>query len=187
VKRKTFYHLALLLPYSALLVSVAFVSASGFTFFEDPPASASFLIKIILFFTFSAIIWAPFYTWMALALLFWGRGKRTNEIRRMYLLSPILLGCAMGLPVLVVDIRNSTLLLFWGFLRIANLDFIQRPFLESSALEEPFAIGVIWMLIAALCTGVGYGFVGFAWLIEWGMKKRKWFEEDNEFTYSLGE
>jgi hypothetical protein len=181
VKRKTFYYLSLLLPYSALLISAVFAFASGVHFFEDPP-SASFLIELIVFFTFSAIIWAPLYTWMAVALFFWGRGKNANEIRRMYLFAPVLLGCAVGLPALVMDIRSSVLLLLWGFLRIANLDFIQRTFFEKYSPEEPFTVGLIWAFMAALCLIVGYGFVGLVLLIERGMQRLRLFEEEDDIT-----
>ena len=180
MKRKTFYSISLSLPYIALLlggVLTYFAYARGF----DAPTfgSPDILLGIVFFFSVSGIVWGPLYTWMVIAMLFWGRSKNANEVRSMYLLSPVLLGCAMGIPALFVDIRSSTVSLIWGFLHIFNLDFIAPTLLENYSLEESLGIGLLWAFMAAICLVVGYGFVVLVLLIERGMKKLKLFKEED--------
>lgn len=177
MKRKTFYQISLLLPYLALLAAVLFTLAKGLPFWETP-TSPSFLTGIVLAFAFASIVWAPLYTWMVLVILFWGRGKSADEIRRMYLLSPILFGFAMGTPVLLVDLRSSMILLIWGFLRLANLQLIAPVFLEKYSLEEPFFVSVAWALMAAVCLAVGYAFVGIVLFVETAMKRGNLFKAE---------
>jgi hypothetical protein len=178
VKRKTFYHIALSLPYIALIFSGAFafsLYAAGFNpsfFGETQSGWLGVLIGTVLFFLTGGIVWGPLYTWLVVALLFWGRGKNADEVRSMYLLSPILLGCAMGIPILFIDIRHSMMLLLWGFLHMANMDFSAPAFLKNESLEASLAVGVIWGMLAAICVVVGYVFVGIAVLIEKVLKRR---------------
>lgn len=182
MKRKTFYYISLSLPYLALLLGGAltyFAYANGVDL-SVLGGSQGILLGSVMFFSVSGIVWGPLYTWMVVAMLFWGRGKHADEIRSMYLLSPVLLGCAMGLPALFVDIRNSTELLLWGFLRIANLDFIVPTLLENYSLEESLGIGLIWAFMAALCVVIGYVFVGIVLLIERAVKRRGLFKEEED-------
>jgi hypothetical protein len=178
VKRKTFYHLTLSLPYIALLIAGAFTYfVEGLDFFSSPTAPG-ILSAILAFFTLSAILWAPLYTWMVVVILFWGRGKKADEVRALYLLSPAVLACAMGLPVLLVSLPGSGFFLLWGILHMSNLDFIMPVIFENYALEEYLSIGLAWAFMAALCIVIGYAFVGCALLIERAMKRRGLFIEE---------
>jgi hypothetical protein len=116
VKPRIFYHLSLSLPYIALVTCGAFTYfMNGLDVFnEAPPSSLNILTGMMIFFTVSAIIWGPLYTWMIIAMLFWGRGKSPEAVRRMYTLSPLLLACSMGLPALLVGGPDSGLFLLWG-------------------------------------------------------------------------
>ena len=136
-----------------------------------------------MFFTLSAILWAPLYTWMVVVMLLWGRGKAADEVRTLYLLSPALLACAMGFPVVLVGMPGSALMMVWGFLHMNNLDFIMPVFLDNYSVEQSLAIVLAWAFMAALCIVIGYAFVGGALLIERVMTRRGLFLEEE----SLGE
>ena len=172
MKRKTFYHISLSLPYIALLISGAFTYlAHGFQIFESSTAP-SILTGTLIFFTFSAVIWGPLYTWMVVAMLFWGRGKNVDEVRRMYLLSPVLLACATGIPALLFNAPDSGMFVLWGFLHISNLDFIMPVLFKNYYQEQSLSIGFAWAFMAALCVVIGYLFVGIVLLIEKALRRR---------------
>jgi hypothetical protein len=180
VKRKTFYHISLSLPYIALLISGAFTYlANGFEIFEAS-STPTVLAGTLIFFSVSAIVWAPLYTWMVAAMLFWGRGKNADEVRGMYLLSPVLLACAMGIPALLVSIPYSAILLLWGFLHMNNLDFILPALFKNYDAEQSLSVGLAWAFMAALCVVIGYVFVGGVLLIERVMKKRGVFRDTED-------
>ena len=172
MKRKTFYHLSLSLPYIALLMSGAFTYlVQG----PDPFSSSSppnILGGIVIFFTFSAIVWAPLYTWMVVVVLFWGRDKKADEVRRLYLLSPALLASAMGFPSLLVGMPGAGLMMLWGFLHMNNLDLIVPVFLDDYSVEQSLSVILAWAFMAAVCIVIGYAFVGCVLLIERVMQRR---------------
>jgi hypothetical protein len=179
MKRKTFYHISLSLPYLALLISVAITSAMGFQFFEDTPP-LFILTGIIVFFSFSAVIWGPIYTWMVVVMLFWGRSKSADEVRTMYLLSPVLLACAMGIPALLVNGPYSGTFLLSGFLHTINLDYIIPLIFQNYEVEQAFSISLAWAIMAIVCVIFGYAFVGIVLLIEKVMKRRNLFKEKED-------
>ena len=115
---------------------------------------------------------------MVVVMLFWGRGKTAEEVRTLYLLSPVLLACAMGIPVLLVSIPGSGLLLLWGLLHLHNLDYVMPVLFENYSAEEYLSIGLAWAFMAALCIVIGYLFVGCVLLIERIMKRRGFFIEE---------
>jgi hypothetical protein len=172
VKRKTFYQLSLVLPYIALLIT------GGLTYLTNDPEAFSIpwlpnlLSGLAMFFTFSAVIWGPLYTWLVAVMLFWGKGKTMDEIHRLYLLSPVLLGCSMGFPALLISIPEGGYFLLWGALRISNLDFLIPIFFQYDYMEQAFGVGLAWALMAALCIVIGYAFVGVALLLERAMKRQ---------------
>jgi hypothetical protein len=174
VKRKTFYFVSLFLPYVAL----AFGGALSFLVYEvgldsnafDGPLSI--LAGTVMFFSVSAIIWGPLYTWAVILMLFWGRGKPADELRRAYLLLPVLLACSMGIPALLFYMDSSIALLAWGFLHLANLDFLTPLLLKNTPLEEALIVSVAWVFMAAVCLVVGYLFVGIVLLVERILKRR---------------
>lgn len=98
----------------------------------------------------------------------------------MFLLSPVLLGCSMGIPALFVDLRSSAVLLIWGVLHVANLDSIMQTFLENNSIGEAFFIGVLWAFMVAISLIVGYVFVGIVLLIEKMLKQRGMFKTEEE-------
>lgn len=109
---------------------------------------------------------------MVVVMLFWGRGKKADEIRALYLLSPVLLAGAMGFPALLVGISDSGMLLLWGILHINNMDFLMPLLLENYSAEQSLSVGLVWAFMAALCMVVGYAFVGCVLLIERAMQRR---------------
>jgi hypothetical protein len=181
VKQKTFYHLSLSLPYIVLLITGAFTYyVDGLDFFSSSsqPGPVGVLIGILAFFTLSAILWAPIYTWLVVVMLFWGRGKTADEVRQMYLLSPALLASAMGFPALVVSMPGSGLMMLWGWLHMNNLDFIMPLFFDDYSVEQSLSVVLVWAFMAALCIVIGYAFVGVVLLVERAMKRRRVFVEE---------
>lgn len=184
MKRKTFYHISLSLPYIALILSGAWTYfTAGFDVFASS-SSPGILLGSAYFFSVSAIIWGPLYTWMVVAMLFWGRGKSADAVRQMYILSPFLLAFAMGLPALLVGMPYAGLFLLWGVLRMNNLDFIMPLFFQDYHPEESLSIGLVWAFMAAICIAIGYVFVGIVLLIEKEMKRRDLFKEEEDGNQS---
>jgi len=97
----------------------------------------------------------------------------------MYMLSPVLLACSMGIPVLIVDPRTSAYFLLEGILRMNDMGFAVPVLLKDFAREMALSIGVAWLFMAAICIVVGYAFVGIALWIEKLMIKRNMFKEEN--------
>ena len=178
--RKRFYNLSLSLPYLALLISGAFTYLLNGVDLFSLPSPSNLLSGTLAFFTFSALIWGPLYTWMVAVMLFWGRGKRADEIRLLYLLSPVLLACSMGFPALLFSLPSSGSFLLWGLLRMVHLDFLMSVFFGSFYLEQAFTTVLAWVFMAALCIVVGYLFVGGVLLIERAIKRRGLFVEEKQ-------
>ena len=183
MNRKTFYHLSLALPYIALILSGAFTYfTNGLAILDEgPPPSLTVLAGTLIFFTISAIVWGPLYTWMVVVMLLWGRSKKADEIRRMYLLSPLLLACSMGVPALLISIPDSAPFMLWGLLRMNNLDFVMPVLFRNYYHEEALGITAMWVFMAAISVLIGYVFVGIALLIE------RVFQRRNLFTAEDGE
>lgn len=180
MKRKTFYHISLSLPYLALAFAAALTYfANGLDPFAFG-ASPGILLGSIFIFSIAGLIWGPLYTWMVVVMLFWGRGKSADEIRRMYLLSPLLLACSMGIPALFVGFPNSGIFLLWGFLRMNHMDSVMPFLFRYYYHEQSLTIGLAWAFMAALCIVIGYAFVGFVLLIERAMVKRRMFGEGED-------
>jgi len=182
VKRRTFYQLSLSVPYLVLIVSGAFTYfADGLNIFNDVPDSTlSIFTGMMVFYTIAGIVWGPLYTWMVVVMLIWGRGKSTQDIRRLYLLSPVLLACAMGIPVLITDPATSGRFFLEGILRMNNMGFAIPALLNQGYQESSSVIGFAWLFMAAISIVVGYAFVGIAMLIERGLSKRGKFKEEAE-------
>jgi hypothetical protein len=181
VKRRTFYHLSLAIPYFTLIVSGAFTYfADGFNIFNDVPNSAlSIVTGVIVFYTIAGVIWAPLYTWMVIVMLLWSRGKSTDDIRRLYMLSPVLLACSMGIPVLITDPATSGKFLLEGILRMNNMGFAIPGLLGESSPESAY-MGLAWLFMAAISIVVGYVFVGIMIWVERGLMKRGKFKNETE-------
>ena len=138
------------------------------------------LTSAIAFFSMSAIIWGPLYTWMVIVMLFWGRGKNADEVRKAYLLLPLLLACSMGIPALFFYRDGSVLLLSWGFLHLAHLDSMAPVLLKDYSFEQALGVSVGWAIMAAVCIVVGYMFVGVILLIEQVLKRRNLFKAEED-------
>lgn len=172
MKRRTFYHLSLLLPYVILLMSGALTYLMEGTDIFASPEPPNLLMGALIFFAFGAIIWAPLYTWMVIVMLFWGRGRNDAEVRTLYLLSPVLLACAMGIPALLVGMPDSGMFLLWGVLSMNHLHFILRVFFENFSVEQSMMVGFMWMFMAAFCLVIGYALVGCMLLLERALLKQ---------------
>ena len=180
MKRRTFYHISLLFPYLVLLVSAAITAlANGFDLFTQADPALNFVAGMFSFFAIAGIIWGPLYTWMVIVMLIWSRGRRTADVRQLYMLSPVLLACSMGIPALVVDPASSGRFVAEGFLRMNNMGFA-IPILVGESGEEPLYIGVAWLFMAAICLVVGYTFVGIVTWVEGRFTRRGWFKEEVE-------
>jgi len=181
VKRRTFYHFSLAVPYLALIVTgVITYLANGLNVFNDTPApSLGILVGVLAFFTIAGVVWGPLYTWMVIVMLIWGRGRSTDDIRRLYMLSPILLACSMGIPVLITDPATSGKFLMEGILRMNNMGFA-APFLLRDSSQESIYIGVAWLFMAAISIVVGYAFVGIMVWVERKIKERGKFKDEPE-------
>lgn len=187
MKRKTFYYISLSLPYIAL----AFGGVFSFSVYQAGLDSDVFdgplgiLVGSVMFFSLSAFIWGPLYTWAVILMLFWSRGKSAEELRRAYLLLPVLLACSMGIPALLFWMDSSAILLSWGLLHLANLDFIAPLLLKDYPAEEALLVSVAWAFMAAICLVVGYLFVGIVLLIERILKRRNLFKDEEKAGTTL--
>jgi hypothetical protein len=187
VKRKTFYHICLALPYLALLVSGMFMFSASLIGLMDGGATdnvwailLAMLLGSLSFLWIGGIIWVPLYTWMVIVMLFWSRGKSAEEVRNLYLFSPILLGCSMGFPAALIDFPGTLVMLAWGVQHLVNLDSVTSRFFDSETLSLGLSVGIIWAFMAAICVAIGYVFVGIALLLERLMKKRGLFKKEEE-------
>lgn len=182
MKRKTFYQLSLSFPYILLIISGAFTYlVDGLNIFNSAPNSTLNIFSgVMVFYTLAGIVWGPLYTWMVIVMLIWGRGKSMEEIRRLYLLSPVLLAGAMGIPVLITDPATSGKFVLEGILRMNNLGFAIPAFLGESSQESMY-MGMAWLFMAAISIVVGYVFVGIVMWIERGLSKRGKFKDETEF------
>ena len=178
MKRKTFYHISLSFPYIALILAGAFSYFAGGFDNLGTSSSPTLLLGTMIFFSFSAAVWGPLYTWMVVVLLLWSRGRDADQVRQLYLFSPILLACSMGIPTLLVAIPDSAVFLLSGFLHMNNLDFVVPVLFRNFDHEQSLALGAAWLFMASICVVVGYAFVGVVILFERAMKKRGLFKED---------
>ncbi|MFT3891643.1 MAG: hypothetical protein QM730_08435 [Anaerolineales bacterium] len=182
MKRRTFYQLSLSLPYILLIVTGAFTYfADGLNVFNDVPDSGlSIITGMMVFYTIAGIVWGPLYTWMVVVMLLWGRGRSTEEIRRLYLLSPVLLACSMGIPVLITDPASSGRFFLEGILRMNNMGFAVPAIIVQGYEESSSVIGFAWLFMAAISILVGYIFVGIAMWLERVLTKRGKFKEETD-------
>lgn len=181
MKRRTFYHLSLLLPYIVLVISlaVAFLTGAIDDFFSSPSALGVFA-GVVAFFAFSGILWGPLYTWMVIVMLIWSRGRNTDDIRFLYFLSPVLLACSMGIPAISVSLPTSIFFLIDGFLRINNLGFVSSVLLKDMDQDMFFGVSFSWAFMAVICLVVGYAFVGVVVWIEHVLTRRGFFKDETD-------
>ena len=187
MKRRTFYQLCLSFPYLVLIVSGAFTYfAGGFDVFNELPNSGlNVFTGVMAFYTVAGIVWGPLYTWMVIVMLIWGRGKSTEEVRRLYLLSPVLLACSMGIPVLITDPASSGRFLLEGILRMNHMGFAVPAFVNWGYEESSSVIGFAWLFMAAISIVVGYVFVGIAMWLERVLTKRGTFKEETDVVSTI--
>jgi len=179
VKRRTFYHLSLLLPFVVLIASVGItVITHGFGTFPDKAIVLDSLRNVAIFLILSAIIWGPLYIWMVVVMLLWGRGKSTADVRRLYILSPFLLAGSMGYPALLTNPVVSLQFLVGSFLQMNNMSYAAALFLNGIDQSDVLVINIFWFMMAVLCVVVGYAFVGIGLWMERLMTRRGWFTEE---------
>lgn len=179
MKRRTFYHLSLLLPLAVLIVSLGFTFLrGGFGVFAGQVLVLDSLRNLAVFLILSAFFWGPLYIWMVIVMLIWGRGRSTADVRRLYILSPFLLASSMGYPALLTAPAIALQFLLEGFLRINNLSYVTARLLKGLDQGEALFIGSFWFVMAALCVLVGYAFVGIGLWMELFMTRHGWFKEE---------
>jgi len=180
MKRRTFYKLSLALPYLLLAISLAivFLTKALDTFFSSP-SSLDVFLGVLAFFGISGIIWGPLYTWMVIVMLIWGRGRSTEDVRRLYLLSPVLLACSTGIFAISLSLPNSLFVLLDGLLRMNNMEFIASALFKN--LESQMVSGVVfsWFFMATVCVVFGYVFVGVVVWVEKVLDKRGLFKDES--------
>jgi len=181
MKRRTFYKLSLVLPYLLLAISLAivFLTKALDTFFSSP-SSLDIFLGVLAFFGVSGIIWGPLYTWMVVVMLIWGRNRSTEDIRRLYLLSPVLLACSTGIFSIAISMPDSLFVLLEGFLRMNNMEFVASALFKN--LESEMVAGVVfsWLFMASVCLVVGYAFVGVVVWVERVLDKRGVFKDESD-------
>jgi len=177
VKRKTFYHISLSLPYLALMAAGAVTYFGNGSDILSSPSPPDLFIGTMMAFSISAAVWGPLYTWMVVALLFWSRGKDADQVRQLYLFSPLLLACSMGIPTLLLGIPNSIVFLLSGFLHLNNMDFVIPILFRNFDREGALVLGMAWLFMAAVCIVVGYAFVGIVVWMERVMTKKGKFKD----------
>ena len=154
---------------------------NGLDGYNNPfDSSLGILAGVMVFFTVSGVVWGPLYTWMVVVMLIWGRGRSTGDIRRMYLFSPLLLACSMGIPVVIADFRGAGYFLMAGILRMNNMGFAVPILFRNFDQEMSSVIGVAWLFMAAICIVIGYAFVGTVVWVERGLTKRGKFKDEPE-------
>jgi len=180
VKRKTFYHISLCFPYLALALAAASIYLTdGFDFFTSANAPG-ILLGTMYFFLVSAIIWGPLYTWMVVVFLIWGWKRDANQVRQLYLLSPLVLAGAMGIPVLIVDLPTSLVFLLGGFLELNHMGHVMSWLFEEYRLEMSMSVAAAWFFMALICVVIGYAFVGIVLWVERGLKRSGRFKGEFE-------
>lgn len=180
MKRRTFYHLSLLLPLVVLITSLGFTFLrDGFGVFTGHILALDSLRNVAIFLVLSAFIWGPLYIWMVVVMLIRGRGRSTADVRRLYILAPFLLAGSMGYPALLSSPAIFLQLLIDGFLRINNLNYVTARFLKGLDQAETFFISSFWVVMALLCVVVGYAFVGIGLWMERFMTRHGWFKEEH--------
>lgn len=180
LNRRTFHHLSLLLPYLALCISLAVAFLTGILDrFFNTPSSLEVVVGVIAFFGVSGIIWGPFYTWMVIVMLIWGRGKSLEDVRRLYLLSPVLLACSMGIPAIAIAVPDSIYYLLDGLLRMNDLAFASNLLLKDVYRSSEYSLLFVWFFMAGICLVVGYAFVGIVLWIEKVLIKWRKFKDDD--------
>jgi len=130
------------------------------------------------FFAFASFVWGPLYMWMVVAMLIWGWRRGTEDVRRMYILSPLLLACSMGIPVILISMPNSVWFLLSGYLYSNHMDFAVPFVIKGDNLETSLDIGLVWLVLATLCILFGYAFVGAVLGFERAMNRRGWFKAE---------
>jgi hypothetical protein len=158
-------------------LGIAFLTSSLDSFFNSP-TSLSIVAGVFTFFGVSAIIWGPLYTWMVIVMLIWGRGKSMADVRRLYLLSPVLLACSTGIPAIVFSAPGSIYFLVDGFLQMNNLGFVSTILLKDMYMNSDYELLFAWFFMAAICLLVGYVFVGIVLWIERILIKRGKFKDE---------
>jgi hypothetical protein len=170
MKRKTFLRLTLPVPYLALGATFAVSATVGGIF--DFSYSNSFLINLLVVFTTSAIVWGPLYTWMVLVLLLWSIGRSENEIYRVYFLAPLILAGSMGLPASLMDLPQAGMVILWGILHSARMEFFMRFIFPNFDGEYALYFATAIFMMGTLCILIGYAFVLPITWVDRALRKR---------------
>jgi hypothetical protein len=179
MKRRTFYHLSLLLPLAVLIGSLGFTFLKdGFGMFAGRILDLDSLRNVAIFLILSAFFWGPLYIWMVIVMLIWGRGRSTGEVRRLYILSPFLLASSMGYPAVLSSPAIGLQFLLEGFLRVNNVSSVTTRLFQGLDQGDAYFFGSFWFVMAALCVLVGYAFVGIGLWMERLITRYGWFKEE---------
>jgi hypothetical protein len=170
MKRKTFLRLTLLIPYLALGASFAVSAPIGNIF--DFSYTDNFLVNVLIFFTVSAIIWGPLYTWIVVVLLLWSIGRSEHEIYQAYLLSPLILAGSMGIPASLIDLPQAGMVMLWGFLYSARMEFFMRYLFPYFTGEYAAYFAALIFMMGTLCLVVGYAIVLPVTWLDRALRKR---------------
>jgi len=145
MKPKTFFKSALLVPYILwvicfLTVYLPYLRSDQTDPFSNLNSILSFLLMVIFYYTFGAIVWFIPYTILAIGLLIWSRHKPINDIYKAALGSPLLLLVLMFLVSVLLSIDTGGI----------------REILKNAT--TPFLVlGIFSLAFGYLCVGIALG------------------------------
>ncbi len=112
MSRTNFYRIALLLPYVLPLIALL-------TWGQDLPDALAGVLFVGLFSMFFGFI--P-YSLLVIGLWLWSLRKEENAVRKLFLLSPLMLALLMWMPYTVFGADSVTdFLLMWAFLGLLSV------------------------------------------------------------------
>jgi len=111
MKPQTLIQLSLFIPYllwglSAIIATV--VGSSKYTPLDTSPIFSMFLY-IPMLYAFGIFIWGIPYTLLAIGLGLWSRGKPTQKIIRIFILSPVILAILISLEMFAFSVNWNDL------------------------------------------------------------------------------
>lgn len=128
MSRPTFYRLGLVAPF--ILPSLALLLSGVLSRLPE------FLGAVLGFALISAFVWAIPYLPVVLGLLLWSRGKSPEQIKRGFLLAPLLLAVAMAIFSLLVLADDGGV--------------VSAAALAGLALLVGFAFVILWLGLEVL-------------------------------------
>jgi len=100
MKPRTYFGIALLFPYFLWII---FVMITYPLLGQDVSESWNFVLMPIVYYVIGAILWFIPYTFLAIGMWFWSKGKTKNAARKMVIAAPFLLFVLMLIEAVLVS------------------------------------------------------------------------------------